>query len=86
MKSAIANADADTEIVPAELIPTTAVVTEYPAWLDAFEHRIEALVALARGGNRVAFNVVCDLHAKFETQSDEAMKVAALSEHLGRGA
>jgi hypothetical protein len=82
MKSAIATADATdntTEIVPAEIIPAPA---DYPAWLDGFDHQISSLVTLARQGNRVAYNLLSDLNAKYLHTSDQASEVAAIVEHL----
>lgn len=82
MKSAIVDPGADTDIVPAEIVE----VTDYPHWIDEFDHQVQALVQLAREGNRVAFNIICDLHTKYSSSSDQASAVAAVFERIGRGA
>jgi hypothetical protein len=88
MKSAIATPDADTDIVPATTTDATAELVpakDYPAWLDEFDHQIQALVQLARAGNRIAYNIVIDLQAKHANSSDQANAVAAILERPGRG-
>jgi hypothetical protein len=83
VKSAIVDPNADTEIVPAAstLVPAPL---DYPGWLDEFDHQIQALVQLARDGNRIAFNIICDLQAKHAHASDQASQVAQILERPAR--
>jgi hypothetical protein len=78
-----ADAAADTEIVPAagDAVPAR-LATDYNAWLDSLQDQLVEVIRLARQGNRVAYNLLIQVQAKYLAISEEASQVGLIVQRL----